>query len=219
MTGSSRKLTRRSDRAPTSAPRLEVSFADLSRTAVVARSTVTRACAPGGPLHPAVTAPGRTDIAAQCVVDWLSAHAGTPPVLVAEPDTVSADEAARQRGVPVADVLAAVAPGGPLHGAFLAAHHVPAIVFAVLAGVVLAQVLEASRAELAPAVTAGGGIDLTSAVALDYLRAHPFRRLADGEIDSADVPDGMLSAAMVGDDIDPSHPFALAFLARCGVVR
>jgi hypothetical protein len=216
MSSSSRKLARRSDRAPTRAPRLEVSFSDLSRIASVHRSSVTRACAPGGPLHAAVTARGRVDVAAQAVVDWLASHSGTPAVLVSEPDTVSLAEAARQRGVPVSDVLEAARPGGALHGAVLAQHHVPAIVFTVLAGVTLAEVLDACRAELAPAVTRAGGIDLTHPSALAFLAAHPFRRTADGDVDAADVPDGMLSPALGGEDIDPTHPFARAFLARCG---
>jgi hypothetical protein len=216
VSSSARKVAQRSDGAPTR-PALVVTFAELSRTAGVARSTITRACAPGGPLHSAVTAPGRVDLSARCCVRWLAEHAGVVPVVVDEPDSaITPAQAARQKRVSVAEIEAAMAPGGALEAAVILQHHVSAFAFSVLSGSALLDVIEATRSgSLVAAVTANGRIDLSSARALEWCARRPYPRLADGEIDLDHVPEGGLVPAMVGEEINRDSPFARVFLARC----
>jgi hypothetical protein len=216
VSASARKLARRSDHAPTRSA-LVVTFAELARTAGVARSTITRACADGGPLHSAVTGPGRVDISARCCVRWLAEHSGTTPVVVDEPDSaITPAQAARQKRISVAEVEAAMAPGGALEAAVIRVHHVSAYVFSVLSGAALDDVIEATRSgSLVAAVTENGRIDLSSEPAIEWCARRPYPRLADGEIDLNHVPEGGLVPALVGDEINIDSPFAHVFVARC----
>jgi hypothetical protein len=219
VSGSARKQARRgrgSDRAPTRVP-LAVSFAELARTAGVARSTITRACAPGGPMHPAVLSPGRVDAGAACVVRWLAEHAGVTPVVVDEPDSaITPAQAARLKGAPVEEIESAMQAGGALASAVIHRHHVSARVFAVLSGSALGDVIEATRSgSLVAAVTENGRIDLSTPASLEWCARRPYPRLADGEIDLGHVPEGGLVPAMVGDQINIDSPFAHVFVARC----
>jgi hypothetical protein len=186
----------------------------------VARSTITRAFRPGGPLYPALVG-DRGDASHPAWIGWLADRVGARSIVVSEPGTaITFDALAPLLGVPVREVEAAVRPGGPLHAALIAPHHVSAELFAVLAGTSVFEVLAATRDELAPALTESGRIDISHRDALEYLAARPFRRLPDGDIDLEDVPQGMLAPACIGADIDITNPFALAFEARCiGRVR
>ena len=50
------------------------------------------------------------------------------------------------------------------------------------------------------------------------MRAHPFGRGPDGMVREHDIPDGMLSPAVVdGGHFDAENPFYRAFEARCGL--
>jgi hypothetical protein len=217
MSGSARKLARRSDRAPTRMV-LVYSFAQLARMAGVNRSTIGRAFRPGGPLHPALIGKDSGDGGHPAVVANLAEHTGHRAVVVDElPSAVSFKKYARLSGRKVDEVRAACAPGGALHDAWIPPHHLSAVTFSVVSGSPLADVIEATRGgRLTPAVTKNGLIDLGSEAALEYCAQRPFRRLPNGDADESDMPQGMLAPACIGeDDIDLSNPFARAFSARC----
>jgi hypothetical protein len=214
MSSSARKLARRSDRAPTRMP-LVHSFTAIAAMAGVHRSTIGRAFAPGGRLHPALVSPERGDIAHPAVVAYLAEHTGHRPVQVERPRLITFERAARQKGCSVAEVRKAFAGRGPLAAAVVPNHHLSARDYAEVTGTVFESVLEATRGTLAPAVTEAGFIDLGHEASIAYLAALPYPRLPDGDLDLNHVPQGMLAPAMVGDRIDPRSPFAQAFLARC----
>ncbi|HVU00385.1 MAG TPA: hypothetical protein VHE30_01485 [Polyangiaceae bacterium] len=138
------------------------------------------------------------------------------------------------KGVTKGAISHAAAPGGPLHaarvgaklntahpafqawlhGEQIGAGYAPPESFGIMADVSRTELTAALRGELAEAIS-GNCIRVDHPAALRFLRRHPFRRAPDGLVH--DVPQGFLVPALVGEEIDMSHPFAQAFSARCGV--
>jgi hypothetical protein len=180
------------------------------------RSTVCRACKPGGELFEALLSPDRIDLNHPATQAFLRAGGTTEAAAEPEPSVVLDDDslltfeqAARAKGVSVAQVLADLEQ---LRPALVPLYHLNAEEFAHLAGCEVDEVLEAARGELEPAVTPSRRLDLSHAASLGFMSARPFARKRNGD---PDAPEGFLAPACVGDDeIDLNHPFAQAYFAR-----
>jgi hypothetical protein len=115
-------------------------------------------------LHAALMPGGRIDRAHRACRAWLAA--GAAAELIVEHDAITFEEAAREAGVSLAVVKAAVR--GPLREALIPAGHVSASEFASRAGVDVDEVVSAVRGELAPALTASGRLDLKHAASVVF---------------------------------------------------
>jgi hypothetical protein len=199
-----RMTRRRTDR-----PAVVQSQSDIARRRGCARSTVSRACKPGGALFPALVAPDRIDLFHPACQRFLAEVGADAGVLIDE-TALSPREAAEQKGVSVKTVLADM--HGSLAAAVIPIEHVSAGVYALLAQMSVIEVEAAVRGALRPALTASRRIDVGHPASLAFLAAHPFARLPNGD---PDAPEGFLAPACVGDDeIDLNHPFARAYFAR-----
>jgi hypothetical protein len=95
--------------------------------------------------------------------------AGAATELIVEHDAITFEEAAREAGVSLAVVKAALR--GPLRDALIPSGHVSAYEFAAHAGVQVDDVVSAVRGVLAPALTSSGRLDAKHAASLAFAAA------------------------------------------------
>lgn len=166
------------------------SRAGFARLTGRARSTISEATAPGGPLYAAMTG-DRIDIAHPAAVRY---RLGSRPTIAELARAICVD----------AEELAADPATLAVYGTLVRWRFVTFAEFAHRAGVTTAAVQRAARDELASAMTSDG-LDLAHPASLEFMARHPF---------DADPPDGFLATACVGESIDVHHPVARAYLSR-----
>jgi len=192
---------------------MPISRAELARRKGVTAGAVTRAAQT---FLRAACIGRRMDLAHPDVVQWLAASAVASPEatsLLLEESTVSLSELAAMSRIDVAQLTrdlprfeASLVPIG----------HVSVAEFAARAGTDSDEVIAATAADLAPAVTASGRLDMAHSAALSFMAARPFKRDAKRDPIVPDVHgEGFLAPACVGKRIDADHPVCRVFLARC----
>lgn len=169
---------------------LPQSRADFARLTGRARSTISEATAPGGPLHAAMVG-DRIDCAHPAAVRY---RLGPRPTIAELAQAICVD----------ADELAADSSTLAIYGTLVWFRFVTFEEFANRAGVTVDAVRQAVQDELARAMTPDG-LDLGHAAALEFMARQPFEE---------DPPDGFLAPACVGESIDVQHPVARAYLSR-----
>lgn len=211
-----------------------VTQAELARVRGVARSTVSRAVHQGGPLHAALHG-DRVDAAHPAVVAWVGFTSDPMPygmplamaqerglirrpqrALVTRETGATASEFAASAGMALDEAEAVLR--GELAPAVIPRGHISVEEFAARADVESDEIMAALALELAPALLPSGRIDLGHAASLAFMSARPFAKSEDGDVDAPEnvLGEPWLAPACVGaDDIDPTHPVARAFIARC----
>ncbi|MEO7037663.1 MAG: hypothetical protein ABI548_27140 [Polyangiaceae bacterium] len=173
----------------------------------MARSTVSRAVAVGGPLHAALVA-DRVDAGHPAVVAWVG------PVTLAMPYGLPLREA-RELGLIQRPTVPACGACGQLYAGGVYAG-TPVAEFAERAETSLRVVTAALTSDLAPALLEDGRINIGHPAALAFLARYPLaRNVHDDPLDPPiDGHDFTCPASIDESRHDVRHPIYQAFLAR-----